>query len=89
MPATRDALAPVTTELSVEDITWALRPVDEPEPKDILTEALIDTESYRLIAQAALQSIRELTIRNDQLRQAYLQVIQECRTLRGHTARRR
>jgi len=59
---------------TVDDIQWELSPVDAhesslDEPSDLLVDALLEAQSYRLLAQQALHRLHAITIERDLLRE--------------------
>jgi hypothetical protein len=59
----------VTRELTADDIPWTT--VEDAPVDDVLTEALIDAEAYRWLAQTALHALHDAT-------QRYLQQRDRC-----------
>lgn len=56
--------------------------LDELLVEDALVEALIDSQSYRTLAQQAIHSLHELQAKHDRQEQAYHRALDELRALR-------
>lgn len=81
-------IAPVLRELTAAEITWDLQPAPvDPSlvtnASDILTDAVIDGLSYRLIVQACFDHMRQLTLQLDRERAQRFRLLDELRTVRG------
>ena len=78
--------APITRELTADDLQWDLQPrpavaVDLMNIEEILTEALIDAESYRAVAQEAIHALADLTAAHRRLEIANRQTLKAMRAL--------
>jgi hypothetical protein len=72
---------PVTRALTVDEIQWDPVPTATG-PADLLTEALLDAESYRVVAQEALHALSRLTARHRRLVEVHRQLCHQHRALR-------
>ena len=81
-----DTARPIVRELAEDAIDWTLRPMPGPAPaadlEDRFVDAVVDADSYRRLAQAALHEIRRLTITNDRQRDRIHQLTDETHQLR-------
>lgn len=82
--------APVAEPLAVDDICWEPAPVTSAVPEgnctntaDLFVEALIDAQSYRVIAQEALHALARLTAQHRRLTEVHRRLCEEYRALRG------
>jgi hypothetical protein len=82
MDAVCNTHPPVTRELTANDITWASAPL-EITTDDVLVEALTDAESYRAVAQEALQALAALTAKHKRLLDVHRRLLEAYRELRG------
>ena len=81
---------PVARELTADDITWdsPAAPESAPAPADdFLVDALIDGQSYRVLAQQAIHHTHELHVALERLRGQHLRLVGDYRALRESTPR--
>jgi hypothetical protein len=70
--------------LTADDIQWDLVPPDDcPPDDDLLVVAVLDAEVYRLMAQAAIGALRELSLKYSRQREHYYHMLRELRELRA------
>jgi hypothetical protein len=66
------AVQRIDRDLLDSEINWELTPLPAPEPMpqvEMLTEAIVDALSYRLIVCEALDALRKVTIERDRARE--------------------
>jgi hypothetical protein len=70
--------------LTADDIQWEMSPLDPaPISDDLLTDALIDAESYRTLAQQAIHGLHDLQQRHDRLVDQHHRLREELRARDG------
>jgi hypothetical protein len=70
-------------ELSADDIEWNLRPVTIEPSDDLLVDALVEAESYRLLAQQAIHRLREMQLQLDRQKETIARALADNRELRA------
>jgi hypothetical protein len=71
--------------VTAEDIQWNLLPPDDcpPDDNDLVVVAVLDAEAYRLLAQAAIGALRDLSLKYSRQREHYHHMLRELRELRA------
>lgn len=64
--------APVARELTASDMCWELQPAPAVVHVDVATDALLDAQAYRELAQAAIHWLHDLHQQHDRLRERLL-----------------
>jgi hypothetical protein len=78
------ALRRTVVDLPVNEIPWNLQPLDvDPGDEEPLVAVLLESESYRALAQEALHYIHDLTRRCDRLVEERDRLRDEARALRA------
>lgn len=79
------------TELAVSDIAWAPAPphleCDATSDEDLLVATLVESDSYRQLAQCAIHELHDLRRELDRLRKKHHRLVEEYRALRVQTLR--
>lgn len=79
------------TDLREDEIRWTLEPAPESADAcsldEMLVDAVLESQSYRLLAQRALQAIHDLTVACDRCREQKQHIDDEYRSLRERVMR--
>jgi len=76
----------VVVDLAVDAIQWTLQPLDvEPPDEEPLVAVILESESYRTLAQNALHYIHDLTRRCDRILDERDRLREEARALRAES----
>jgi hypothetical protein len=73
--------------ITAADIPWELAAAPRPTAEDVLLDALVTTDSYRLLASAAIHHSHALHLDVQRLQQRYDRLLDKYRSLREQVLR--